>query len=96
MARVIVAETAREDLDDLVRSRNLPATTRDRVRGSIAPLATFPLLGPALAGRWRGFRFIVGPWPWMLIVYAHDEDADLVIVVTIQDARSGSSPRSSP
>jgi hypothetical protein len=30
----------------------------------------------------------------MLIVYAYDEEADLVIVVTIQDARSGTSPRS--
>jgi hypothetical protein len=30
----------------------------------------------------------------MLIVYVYDEDADLVIVVTIQDARSGGAPRS--
>ena len=96
MARVIVAEAAREDLDGLIRTRALPPSARDRVRRSIAPLASFPLLGPALDGRWRGFRSIVGPWPWMLIVYALDEPADLVIVVTIQDAREGGSPRSSP
>jgi plasmid stabilization system protein ParE len=94
MATVIVAEPARQDLADLVRVLSLPPSTRDRVRRLIEPLGAFPHLGPALAGRWSGFRFILGPWPWMLIVYAFDEDADLVIVVTIQDARSGDSPRS--
>jgi plasmid stabilization system protein ParE len=94
MARVVVAEPARQDLADLVRSHSLPASARDRVRRAIEPLAAFPLLGPALEGRWDGFRLILGPWPWMLIVYAYDEEADLVIVVTIQDARSGTSPRS--
>lgn len=94
MARVIVAEPARQDLADLVRSHSLPDSTRDRVRRILTPLAAFPLLGPALEGRWDGFRFVLGPWPWMLIVYAYDEEADLVVVVTIQDARSGTSPRS--
>lgn len=94
MARVIVAEPARQDLAHLVRSHSLPESTRDRVRRTIEPLAAFPPLGPALEGRWDGFRFILGPWPWMLIVYACDEEADLVIVVTIQDARSGTSSRS--
>ncbi len=94
MARVIVAEPARQDLADLVRSHSLPDSTRDRVRRILTPLAAFPLLGPALEGRWDGFRFVLGPWPWMLIVYAYDEETDLVVVVTIQDARSGTSPRS--
>ncbi len=94
MAQVIVAEPALQDLADLIRTRSLPPSTRLRVRQSIEPLATFPLLGPALAGRWDGFRSILGPWSWMLIVYAHDDKQDLVIVVTIQDARSGGSPRS--
>ena len=94
MARVIVAEPARRDLANLVRSHSLPDSARDRVRRTIEPLAAFPLLGPALEGRWDGFRFILGPWPWMLTMYTYDEEADLVIVVTIQDSRSGSSPRS--
>ena len=47
-----------------------------------------------MEGRWDGFRSILGPWPWVLIVYVYDEAADLVIVVTIQDARSGGLPRS--
>jgi hypothetical protein len=94
MASVVVAHPAREDLAELIRALGLPASTRDRVRQSIEPLRSFPLLGPALEGRWSGFRCILGPWPWMLIVYVHDADADLVIVVTIQDARSGGAPRS--
>jgi hypothetical protein len=64
------------------------------VRPSIEPLAIFPSLGPALAGRWQGFRVMLGPWPWMLIVYVYDEAVDMVIVVTIQDARSASAPTS--
>jgi len=33
-------------------------------------------------------RFIVGPWRWLLIVYAYEEAGDWVLVVAIQDARS--------
>ncbi len=96
MATVIIAEPARDDLTGLIRSDGLPASTRDRVRRSIEPLARFPLLGAALQGRWDGFRSILGPWPWMLIVYVYHEDTDLVIVVTLQDTRQGSAPRSGP
>jgi len=91
VATVIVAEPAKEDLDRLIASHGLPASARDRVRRSMQSLATFPLLGPALPVRWQGFRSILGPWPWMLIVYRYDESEDLVIVVTIQDARAGTS-----
>ena len=88
MARVVVAESARADLAALVLSHGLPASTRARVRTSLRPLATFPLLGPALIGWWQGFRFILGPWPWMLLVYVYDAAADQVSVITIQDSRS--------
>jgi len=88
VARVVVAESAQADLNALVLSHSLPASTRARVRTSLRPLATFPLLGPALTGRWHGFRFIPGPWPWMLLVYVYDGAADQVSVVTVQDSRS--------
>lgn len=54
------------------------------------PLRRFPHLGPELTGRWRDFRFLLGPWRWMLIVYVVLEDDDRVVVVTIQDARASS------
>ncbi len=88
MATVVVADRARVDLNELILTHSLPASTRDRIRTSLGPLAAFPLLGPALTGRWRGLRFILGPWPWMLLVYEFDEAREQISVVTIQDSRS--------
>ena len=92
MPRVLVAPAAAADLERLILTQSLPADTMARVRRSIEPLATFPLLGASLEGRWRDYRFVLGPWRWMLIVYVHDTDTDTdtdtVAVVTIQDARS--------
>jgi len=94
MARVVVAESAVADLDRLITMNSLPAGTRDRVRESLRPLATFPRLGPALVGPWAGFRFVLGPWAWMLVVYVYDDTADQVGIVAIQDARAATSATS--
>lgn len=88
MATVVVAQTAQADMDAMILTLSLPTSTRDRVRAALEPLADFPLLGPALTGRWQGLRFLLGPWPWMLLVYEYDEATDRVSVLTIQDARS--------
>ena len=88
MATVLVTPTAIENLDTLIRTLSLPQNTRDRVKSSLRPLSRFPLLGAPLEGRWADFRFVLGPWRWMLIVYVYDEATDRVAVVTIQDARS--------
>ena len=88
MARVVVAERALANLAAMRRTHSLPTSTRERVRAAIVPLGEFLLLGPALHGRWSDLRFVLGPWPWMLIVYRWDEAADTVVVITIQDARS--------
>lgn len=95
MARVELAVTAVEDLDTLIRTRSLPADTRARVARSLGPLGQFPKIGPALAGRWEGFRFILGPWRWMVLVYVVIEDESRVVVVTIQDARTSTAATSS-
>jgi plasmid stabilization system protein ParE len=91
VATVVLAEPALADLDRLIVTHSLPATTRGRVRASLEPLASFPLISSRLVGRWQGFRFILGPWPWMVIVYEYDEAIDQVGVVTIQDSRSARS-----
>ena len=88
MARVALAATAVEDLDNLVRTHSLPADTRARVARSLRALERFPLMGPALSGRWEGFRFLLGPWRWLVLVYVFIEPEDRVVVVTVQDARS--------
>jgi hypothetical protein len=93
MARVEVAGSALADLDNLVRVLSLPEDTRERVRRCLQPLETFPRLGPELAGRWEGLRFILGPWRWLLIVYVFIESEDRVVVVSMYDSRSASAPR---
>lgn len=91
MAQVGLARAAVEDLDRLVLTQSLPDDTRQRVRKALEPLRQFPLLGPELNGRWEGFRFILGPWRWMLLVYTFDEVRDRVVIVTIQDVRTSRS-----
>lgn len=88
MAKVELTAAAVADLDRLIRTHTLPADTKRRVKRSLAPLQRFPRLGPELTRRWQGFRFLLGPWRWMLIVYVFLEDDGRVAVVTIQDARS--------
>ncbi len=91
MAMVVVARRARTDLAQLIKTRSLPANARERVRASIEPLAAFPQIGKRLTGRWRGFRVVLGPWAWMLVVYVYDETTNTVTVVAIHDARTMSS-----
>jgi hypothetical protein len=88
VARVLVSPAAADDLERMVATHSLPADTPSRVRRSIEPLRRFPLLGARLEGRWQRYRFILGPWRWMLIVYTYDEDADTVAIATIQDGRA--------
>lgn len=88
MARVELSAAAVEDLDKLIRSHSLPQDTKERFKRSVKPLERFPLLGAALEGRWAGFRFILGPWRWMIVVYVYLEREDRVVIVTIQDGRS--------
>jgi plasmid stabilization system protein ParE len=95
VARVELAVAAVEDLDSLIRTHSLPPDTRARVARSLRSLAEFPNIGPALAGRWDGFRFILGPWRWLILVYVFIEAEDRVVVVTIQDARSSTAAHTS-
>ncbi len=88
MARVELTQAALEDLERLIYTHSLPAATKERVKRSLRPLEDFPYIGAPLEGRWEGFRFLLGPWRWMLIVYEYFEDEKRVVVETIQDGRS--------
>ena len=93
MPRVEIADAAAEDLDRLIHTHSLPATTKDRLARTVRPLARFPRMGAELGGRWAGMRSVLGPWRWMVIVYVVLEDEDRVVVVTIQDGRGAAAPR---
>jgi hypothetical protein len=95
VARVLVSPGAIDDLGRMIVTHSLPTETRARVRRSIQPLARFPLLGAPLDGRWSGYRFILGPWRWMLIVYAYDAETDAVAITTIQDGRTSAAATAS-
>lgn len=90
MARVELTRSAVEDLDRLIRSHSLPVNTKARLKRSLRPLEHFPLIGAPLGGRWSGFRFVLGPWRWMIVVYTYFEPEDRVAIVTVQDGRSSS------
>jgi plasmid stabilization system protein ParE len=88
VARVLVSPSAADDLERMIATHTLPADTRARVRRSIQSLERFPMLGAPLEGRWHTYRFILGPWRWMLIVYAYDPETEIVAIATIQDGRT--------
>jgi plasmid stabilization system protein ParE len=94
VTQVKLSAVAVEDLERLILTHSLPGDTRQRVARSLRPLQRFPRIGHALDRRWSRFRFVLGPWRWLLIVYAHDEQRDEVLVVTMQDARSSSAATS--
>jgi plasmid stabilization system protein ParE len=91
VARVELSLTAVEDLDRMIVTHSLPADTRARVQRSLRMLERFPSMGRRLDESWAPLRFILGPWRWLVLVYVHDEEQELVRVLTIEDARSSTS-----
>jgi plasmid stabilization system protein ParE len=93
LARVRLSRLAVEDLDALITSHGLPDDTKARVARSLRSLEQFPLIGRELEGAWEGMRFLIGPWPWMVIVYVHDDEMDSVTIVAVHDGRTSSAAR---
>ena len=91
MPRIEVSRAAAEDIARLRVTHSMPPDTNERIRTSLRALEQFPRLGTALeCPAWKGFRFLLGPWRWMVIVYEIHDDGDRVVVVTVQDGRSSS------
>ena len=86
MARIEVSSAAAEDSARLKVTHRLPPDTNERIKRSLRSLARFPRLGTLLeGGGWDGFRFVLGPWRWLVIVHDFDEEQDLVVITTVQD-----------
>jgi plasmid stabilization system protein ParE len=93
MTRLEWSHAARDSLDRMIETHSLPADTRARVERSLRHLARFPLMGTEIGGRGAGARFLLGPWRWMIVVYAYLEEEDRVVVVAVEDGRSSSASR---
>lgn len=92
MASVVVAASAAHDLNRLIAVLSLPDNAKERVVRLLRVLERFPLIGGQLGGRWERYRFILGPWRWMIIVYSFNAENDTVAIVAVLDARSSTSP----
>lgn len=77
----------------LILTHALPTDTRERIKASLRPLARFPRLGPEITRLETGgeLRFVVGPWPWLILVHLYDEGHDRVTVVSAEDGRAAAS-----
>ena len=95
MAKIAVTPRARRDVTEAIANLGLPGDTWARIARSLRLLETFPLAGRALEGRWKPMRFVLGPWPWMILLYLYEEPADTVHLVAVHDARAATSPRTS-
>lgn len=89
MAELVVTSTALAELEHLIRTHSLPPDTKERFKLAVRDLSRFPELGASMEGKWRGFRFVLGPWRWMIVVYHYEPAEDIVAVVTVQDGRGG-------
>ncbi|MGK2877809.1 MAG: type II toxin-antitoxin system RelE/ParE family toxin [Solirubrobacterales bacterium] len=87
MPSVAFTELALAQLEALIERHELPDSTRPRVVKSVRHLEEFPDSGTPLSGAWAGYRFVLGPWDWMLIVYFR-LDEDRVAIVAVEDSRT--------
>jgi hypothetical protein len=86
MPTIEVTRQARDELRGLIRTRQLPADTRERVSHSLLTLKEFPRAGKQLSGVWRDCRALIGPWGWLIVVYMYIEAEDRVVVIAFHDA----------
>jgi len=91
VANVLVTPRARRDVEEAISVLDLPDDVWARIARSLRTLETFPLAGVELGGRWAPTRFVLGPWPWMILLYRYEASTDRVFVVAMHDARSAAS-----
>lgn len=91
MVQVFVTPRAQRDVDEAISTLNLPDDTWARIARSQQTLEVFPLAGAELSGNWAPVRFVLGPWPWMILLYRYEESSGRVYVVAMHDGRSATS-----
>jgi plasmid stabilization system protein ParE len=92
LAQLIVTPRAERDVEEAMANLNLPTNTWARIGRPLRLLEDFPLAGRELEGDWSETRFLLGPWPWMILLYRFDEGSNRVFLVAVHDARAAISP----
>ncbi len=88
MPAVDVTRQARDELRELIETRQLPADTLERVSRSLLTLEEFPRAGKQLSGIWQDCRALIGPWGWLIVVYMYIEAENRVVIIAFHDARA--------
>ena len=92
MTRLEWSQQALSNLNRLVLTHSLPNDTRERIEASAQPLERLPRIGPEIRTLADGsLRFLIGPWPWLLIIYLYLEADERVVIVSIEDGRTADS-----
>jgi hypothetical protein len=78
-------------VDEAISTLNLPDDAWARIARSLRTLETFPFAGVELGGNWAPTRFVLRPWPWMILLYSYEESSDRIYVVAMHDGRSATS-----
>jgi plasmid stabilization system protein ParE len=94
LAKLIVTPRAERDVEDAIADLGLPDDTWGRIGRSLRLLEDFPFAGRALEGKRAPARFLLGPWPWMILVYSYDESSDRVFLAAVHDARTATAATS--
>lgn len=92
MATIVVTPRAERDVEEAIANLSLPGDTWARIGRSLRLLEDFPRAGRELEGDWSEARFLLGPWPWTILVYRYDEPTDRVFLAAVHDARAAASP----
>ena len=87
-----MTEAAARSLADFIDSHGLPGDASRTDPPFAATLERFPRLG-SIFETTRELRFLLGPWRWLIIVYAYRVDNELVAVLAFEDGRSARSAR---
>ncbi len=92
MTKLEWSQQALSNLDRLVLTHSLSPDTRERIEASAQPLQRFPRIGPEIRTLADGsLRFLIGPWPWLLIIYLYLEADERVVIVSVEDGRAADS-----
>jgi hypothetical protein len=84
----LVTQQARRDVLRAMSALDLPADTWPQIARCLRGLKSPPSAEGRLEGRWAPARFVLGPWPWMILLYRCDEAADEIFLVAMHDARA--------